>query len=125
LPPPQSLHVQGDAESLRQMVLNLTHNAIEAISQQRINQQGGGKSQITVALEAIEHHRVAIHVRDTGPGPTPAVAEQLFEPFVSGKPEGTGLGLYVARKIVENHHGAIYWQRKDAVTCFTVELPLI
>ena len=64
-------------------------------------------------------------VRDNGPGPSPEVAQRMFEPFVSGKPEGTGLGLYVARQVVEGHHGSIRWQRENDATCFTVELPLM
>jgi nitrogen-specific signal transduction histidine kinase len=67
----------------------------------------------------------ALRVCDTGPGPSPQVADHLFEPFVSGRPEGTGLGLYVARQVVEGHHGSIGWQRENGETCFTVELPLI
>ncbi len=66
-----------------------------------------------------------LHVRDTGPGPPPQLADRLFEPFISGKPEGIGLGLYVARQVAESHHGSIRWQREDDTTCFTVELPLI
>ena len=67
----------------------------------------------------------ALHVRDTGPGPPPQLADHLFEPFVSGSPEGTGLGLYVARQVAEGHHGSIRWQRENDKTCFTVELPLL
>jgi nitrogen-specific signal transduction histidine kinase len=49
---------------------------------------------------------------------------RLFEPFVTGKPDGTGLGLFVARQIAEDHGGAIRWDRRDGMTEFIVELPL-
>jgi nitrogen-specific signal transduction histidine kinase len=63
-------------------------------------------------------------VYDSGPGPSPEVAERLFEPFVTGKPEGVGLGLAVARQIAEAHGGCICWRRDEGRTCFRVELPL-
>ncbi len=62
-------------------------------------------------------------VRDSGPGPSAEVSARLFEPFVTGKPEGTGLGLFVARQIAEDHGGSIRWQRCEGMTEFRVELP--
>src|SRR5262249_54783132 len=64
-----------------------------------------------------------LEVWDTGPGPAPEVAERLFEPFVTGKPEGVGLGLAVARQVAEAHGGAVTWARDGGRTCFRVELP--
>ena len=118
--PAQPFQIRGDPEVLRQLIVNLTLNAVDAIGR-----QSKGRPRISVALETTDPDRVAIHVRDTGPGPLPEVADRLFEPFVTEKPEGAGLGLYVARQVAEDHHGAIRWQREDSTTCFTVELPLI
>lgn len=118
--PEQPLRVQGDPDALQQLTVNLAINAMEAAGR-----LGSGRPRIVVCIEDVGQKRVALHVRDNGPGPSPEVADQLFEPFVSGKPEGTGLGLYVARQIAEGHHGLIRWQRQDDMTCFTVELPLI
>lgn len=123
--PAKSPHVRGDAQALGQLVVNLVVNAIEAIGP-----QNAGPSRITVAIETIEQPSepergvAALRVCDTGPGPFSEIAGQLFEPFVSGKPEGTGLGLYVVRQIAEGHHGSIHWERRGELTCFTVELPL-
>ncbi len=64
-------------------------------------------------------------VRDSGPGPSAELAARLFEPFVTGKPEGTGLGLFVARQIAEDHGGSIRWQRCEGMTEFWVELPVV
>ena len=61
---------------------------------------------------------------DSGPGPAPEVAARLFEPFVTGKPEGVGLGLAVARQVAEAHGGTIGWRRDGNLTCFAIELPL-
>ena len=51
--------------------------------------------------------------------------EKLFEPFVTNKPHGTGLGLSLAKDIVEAHRGSIDWERDKDRTRFFVELPLI
>ena len=69
--------------------------------------------------------RVALAVEDSGPGPAESVHEKLFEPFVTEKPEGTGLGLFVSRQIAEAHGGSIRWERRDGMTRFIVELPVI
>jgi signal transduction histidine kinase len=118
MPSAQPFRVRGDPDALRQLTVNLVLNAVEAAGR-----QNGSRPRITVALESAGEGRAALHVRDTGPGPSPEVADRLFEPFVSGKPEGTGLGLYVARQVAEDHHGSIAWQRHDGETHFTVELP--
>jgi len=64
-----------------------------------------------------------LEVWDSGPGPSPEIEERLFEPFVTGKPEGVGLGLAVSRQIVEGHGGRITWRRQNSRTCFRIELP--
>ena len=67
---------------------------------------------------------VVVDITDSGAGPPPEVARRLFEPFVTGKPEGVGLGLAVARQVAEAHGGSISWSRSPAGTCFHIELPL-
>ena len=67
---------------------------------------------------------------DSGPGVAAEVAGRLFEPFVTGKPEGVGLGLAVARQVARAHGGQISWSRgsvgegEGEGTCFRIELPL-
>ena len=60
---------------------------------------------------------------DSGPGPPPEVAAKLFEPFVTGKPEGIGLGLAVAQQAAEAHGGSIEWAHSNGQTVFRVRLP--
>ena len=115
----EPLAVQGDAESLRQVLVNLLLNAVEAA-----NRPGGPPPKVVVRLHKEAEGRARLEVIDSGPGPAEAVGDQLFEPFVTEKPDGTGLGLFVARQVAEAHGGAISWRRADEMTCFTLELPL-
>jgi signal transduction histidine kinase len=117
--PDVPLTLRGDPNELRQLVLNLLINAVEAAGA-----NGAEAKRIAVELEPAGD-RAVLRVKDSGPGPDPAVVDRLFEPFVSGKPDGTGLGLYVARQIAEDHHGSIRWQRADGMTCFSAEFPLL
>ncbi len=113
------LLVRGDAPALRQLIANLVLNALDATR--------GQPEQATIAVdvERLNGERVALRVCDSGPGPAADVADRLFEPFVTNKPEGTGLGLYVARRVVESHHGSIAWDRLGGQTRFSVVLPLL
>jgi signal transduction histidine kinase len=120
-PPPDDRIVLGDAGRLGQLVLNVLGNAVEAAGPDGV-----------VEIKWTEATRlspsapvVLLEVRDSGPGPSPEVAERLFEPFVTGKPEGVGLGLAVARQVAEAHGGNIDWSRTDGWTCFRIELPFL
>jgi len=117
--PPETVRVNGDAESLRQLLINLLLNAAEAAGRHT-----SGGARIVVELSETETGHAALSVLDSGPGPDAATRESLFEPFVTEKPDGTGLGLYVARQTAEDHEGSIDWRRVGEMTCFTVELPL-
>jgi signal transduction histidine kinase len=107
------LAIQADAEQLRQLFLNLVLNAIDAAS---------GHGWVRIEVER-QPSTLRIRVLDSGLGAPPAVAAKLFEPFVTGKPEGVGLGLAVSRQIAEAHGGSLCYYR-DPETCFELTLPL-
>jgi signal transduction histidine kinase len=111
--------VLGDRDQLQHLFLNVIGNAVEAAG---IN--GWVLVELTRARFAGGREGALIQVSDSGPGPAPAVAARLFEPFVTGKPEGVGLGLAVARQVAEGHGGTISWRRESDHTCFRIELPL-
>lgn len=92
--------VRGSADRLTQVVLNLLLNAADAIE---------GEGTIAVELRGTGDGEVELCVTDSGPGIDPAVAEHLFEPFVTTKPtgQGTGLGLAVCHTIVERLGGSL------------------
>ncbi len=118
-PAAEPLAVVGDAEALRQVLVNLILNAVEAAGR-----PGGAPGKVRIELSR-QGGDARVAVKDSGPGPAPAVRDRLFEPFVSEKPEGTGLGLFVARQVAEAHQGTLGWQHADGMTCFTLQLPLL
>jgi two-component system sensor kinase FixL len=106
-----------DRVQIGQVVINLVRNALEAM-------QAGEQHELTVATRANDG-MVEITVSDTGPGLPSEVAERLFQPFVTTKPAGLGLGLSICREIVEAHAGRIAASANAAGgTTFTVALPL-
>lgn len=113
--------VTGNAERLSQTVINLLVNAIEAAGHPSLGATSPALVRVEVASPAPE--RILLRISDTGCGPAENVQQSLFEPFVTAKPDGVGLGLSVAREIVEQHGGRIAWQHTDGMTHFTVELP--
>ena len=99
--PPDLPAVTGDAVALQQVVINLLRNAADAMSE-----QPAASRRIEVRASR-DGDRIAVSVRDAGAGIAPDVAPRVFDPFVSTKNEGMGLGLSVCRSIVEAHDGAI------------------
>jgi signal transduction histidine kinase len=102
---------------LGHLFLNVIGNAIEAAGP-------GGWVSVGVRRKEPAGRTAVVEVADSGPGPPPGVAGRLFEPFVTGKAEGVGLGLAVGRQVAEAHGGCVHWQREADRTCFFIELPL-
>jgi nitrogen-specific signal transduction histidine kinase len=78
---------------------------------------------VAITLGRAEYDDVELVVSDTGPGPATDSPSTIFEPFVTSKAEGAGLGLAVAKQVVDAHDGSISWSRRDGVTQFRVTLP--
>ncbi|PKK89816.1 MAG: hypothetical protein CVV64_12385 [Candidatus Wallbacteria bacterium HGW-Wallbacteria-1] len=103
-----------DPEKMRQVFINLVENAVQAI-----------RKTGTILIEAImEGEMIRIVVRDDGPGIPDFIASQLFRPFVSGRSDGTGLGLANVRRFVELNGGSVaYGSRAGGGAEFTIHLP--
>ncbi len=119
--PREKLFVEADPDALGHVVLNLVTNAIEAI---HAGNQPPSKRHVRVELAAEGDSQVRLSVSDTGPGPDEKVSASLFEPFVSNKPEGIGLGLATSRQVVEALGGLIEWSRSQSMTQFRITLPV-
>jgi len=114
LPPVLADHIQ-----IEQVLLNLLRNAIDAIAA-----ADSPERLIVVEAHCKGGRTVQISVADSGPGVIPEVANRLFEPFMTTKPEGMGMGLSISRSIVESHGGRLQMlQRVDSGATFVFDLP--
>jgi two-component system nitrogen regulation sensor histidine kinase GlnL len=112
---------QGDPDRLLQALLNLVRNAVEANAQRivlRSRAEAGWRDAQGQRVPALR-----IEVEDDGNGVPDAIASTLFEPMVSGRADGTGLGLALAREIAREHGGELTWRSLDAGSCFVLLLP--
>jgi signal transduction histidine kinase len=110
----QDFRMRGDAAKLRTAFRNIITNAVEAISQ---------KGDVSIAVSRGER-RLVIAIRDTGPGMGRETIGRIFDPYFSTKDSGTGLGLPIAKKIIEDHGGTIRAASTlGQGTTLTVELP--
>jgi two-component system sensor kinase FixL len=92
--------VLADRVQIQQVLLNLTRNALEAM-------EGEPRRELLVTTAARDGV-VEVSVRDTGPGLAPDVVERLFQPFVTTKDSGMGIGLSICRKIIDAHGGRLW-----------------
>ncbi|MBU1378473.1 MAG: hypothetical protein KKA30_21085 [Alphaproteobacteria bacterium] len=93
--------VMADRIQVQQVMLNLVRNAAEAM-------EGCPSRELQIVTRAIDPGFVQISVADTGPGVSPELSDRLFQPFVSGKVGGMGVGLSISRSIIEAHGGRMW-----------------
>lgn len=109
--------IQGYADDLIHVWTNLIYNAAQAMSFKGI---------LTVRVYRARENEIEVSVSDTGPGISSEAAERIFEPFFTTKApgEGSGLGLDIARRIIESHGGTIRFETSSKGTTFFVRLPI-
>jgi len=108
--------IAGDRNKLKQALLNMVINAYQAM--------GDSAEPVLTISTADSGTKVVLKIRDRGCGMDEAGLRKIFEPFHTTKPKGTGLGLAVTHKIIENHGGAIFVESaKGQGTEFTLEFP--
>ena len=111
--------VWGDPVQILQVLLNLAINSFEAMTAVPSDAR-----RLAIHAGCDENGDILVSVRDSGPGFPSGMVEQLFESFFSTKAEGTGMGLAIARSIVEAHGGTLSGENCDGGgACFTVRLP--
>jgi len=120
---------RGDREQLIQAVLNIVHNAAQALAgrialgdarielRTRVARQATvGRQRFRLALE--------LHIQDNGPGVPEAIRDRIFQPLVSGREGGSGLGLTLAQTFVQQHQGIIECESAPGRTVFKIVIPL-
>ncbi|WP_456635780.1 sensor histidine kinase [Bradyrhizobium sp. USDA 10063] len=119
VPASMMLRVKGDTIQLQQVVLNLVMNAIDSVSEVQTE-----KREVIIAT-GMSDEQAEILVGDTGPGIASDHLTDVFEPFFTTKAQGMGMGLAIARTIVEAHHGQITVEnRSGGGALFRIKLPL-
>lgn len=93
--------VLADRIQVQQVILNLVRNAVEAM-------QGRPRRELRIESRPADAGFLEVCVADTGPGIAPDVADRLFQPFVTAKPDGMGVGLSISRNIIEAHGGRMW-----------------
>ncbi len=116
---PEPVYVNGNRIDLEQALLNVVTNAMDAVADRPVPQR-------VVDIQTRPHEGGGVHlvVRDRGIGLPAGSEERIFEPFVTTKPTGMGMGLAVARSVVDNHGGSIRAaNHPDGGAVFTIWIP--
>ncbi len=110
--------VKGDSVQLQQVILNLMLNAFSAMSGL------DGARRLVVRTNSIDESNVLVEVQDSGTGIAAEKLESIFDPFITSKPEGLGMGLSICRSIIERHGGKITAANNpDRGATFSITLP--
>ncbi|WML47895.1 ATP-binding protein [Neobacillus sp. PS3-34] len=109
-------YIEGSRDELLQVFINLFRNSLQAAPNIRLV--------ITIKAKRIGS-KVLLQFADNGIGIKPSLINHIFDPFFSTKEEGTGLGLSVSKKIIENHKGKMQAVSDSSGTIFNIELPLM
>jgi two-component system sensor kinase FixL len=113
--------VKGDSVQLQQVVLNLMLNAFSAMDGPGLD---GGR-RLVVRTNSRDESNVLIEVQDSGCGIAAEKLESIFDPFITSKPEGLGMGLSICRSIIERHGGKISAANNpDRGATFSITLPV-
>jgi two-component system sensor kinase FixL len=116
---PRINFVLADKVQVQQVLVNLVRNAIDAMETAPIRE-------LDVATSPALDNMVEISVADTGGGIAPEIADQLFQPFITTKSHGMGVGLSISRTIIESHGGSITQRpHPGGGTIFTFTLPVV
>lgn len=116
---PEIGFVLADKVQIQQVLINLIRNAIEAMEETE-------KRELVISTASGKENMLEICVADTGPGIAPEISAQLFQPFITTKRQGMGVGLSISRTIVEAHGGSIAAKpNPGGGTAFCFTLPAV
>ena len=107
--------IKLDREMIKQVLINLMFNSIQAMHK-------GGDMEIGTKME---NNNILIYIKDTGTGIDDEIKNRIFEPFYTTKSDGSGIGLTLAKSIIEAHNGNINFEsEKNKGSVFFISLPM-
>ncbi len=112
------LCIRANQDEIRQVILNIILNSIDAVKNQE------GQRVIKVSVK-VNDEKIQMRISNNGPKIPKESISTIFEPFYTTKEFGTGIGLYVCKKIIEKHKGNISCLSNDEITIFEINLPLL
>ena len=113
----EPLYLLGNQNALCGALQNLIQNSIQAAG-------SGAEIKLQVMPAVAPSGMLSLRVTDNGPGVAPALQASMFEPFVTGRASGTGLGLAVVQAVAHSHHGSVRYVATERGACFEMLLPL-
>ena len=127
---PNLPRIMGDETQLRQVIHNLLQNALDAVDETPPPESA---PRIDVTTEKVTYHNasgesciaVRLSVMDNGPGFQPKILSRIFEPYTTTKERGTGLGMAVVKKIIDEHHGRIDVKNREDTSGAIVSILLL
>ncbi|MFE8700167.1 histidine kinase N-terminal domain-containing protein [Cytobacillus sp. FJAT-54145] len=116
---PAPIEIFGYSDEIRQVFINIIFNAIDVLSQYREDPI------IEIIAKRSEDSYIVLDISNNGPMIPDSLLSSIFEPFVTTKKLGTGLGLFVCREIIEKHKGSLTCKSNDSKTIFSIKLPVL
>ncbi|MCG3137963.1 MAG: Sensor protein ZraS [Phycisphaerae bacterium] len=109
--------VRVDAQQMERAILNILLNAVEA---------AGTGGLVRIEAEQTEANTIALSISDSGPGVPPEIMERIFNPFFTTKDRGTGMGLSIVHRVMDDHGGCVrVSNRAEGGACFTLEMAAV
>ena len=124
---PSIPEIYGDKNLFIQALINITQNAVHACTNSNVEPCLSIQTKIAYRQPingTIHKTLVEIIIKDNGPGVSPEIKDQIFFPMISGKENGSGIGLSISQDIVRIHGGSISFYRKDEQTIFSILVPI-
>jgi two-component system nitrogen regulation sensor histidine kinase GlnL len=125
--------ITGDLSQLIQAILNIVRNSMQALTESDMSEMKDTTPTIIMRTRTVSQvtigsdmHKLVtrIEIIDNGPGVDSNLIENIFYPLISGRANGTGLGLSLSQNILKNHNGLIECDSQKGKTCFTISIPL-
>jgi two-component system sensor kinase FixL len=111
--------VLADRVQIQQVLTNLMRNAIEAM-------RDSDRRELVVRARPDGEKAMHVEVQDTGPGIAPEIADRLFQPFITTKAGGMGIGLSISRRIIQSHGSDLQYRRNETGgATFSFSLPIV